>query len=158
MGAGFRSGPSRSGAGGAPGEEARAVSTPPPARASGGEPRPEHLTRSSFFCIQLYFLLGFSSRGSRRLLSGSAKGLSSTSFSMWLLAASRLSREGRTAAPRSAPADGRQVSPRLGCAPRGPPGAAATPRGPSREEKAAQSNVHSNFESPPRQDGHRQSL
>lgn len=68
-----------------------------------GHRHEKNLTRSSFFCIQLYFLLGFSSRGSRRFLSGSTKGLSSTSFSMWLLAANRLSREGRTARPHSAP-------------------------------------------------------
>lgn len=70
------------------------------------EPLPGRLTRSSFFCIQLYFLLGFSSRGSRRFLSGSTKGPSSTSFSTWLLAARRLSSDGRTGRPRSAPAEG----------------------------------------------------
>lgn len=75
-------------------------------RAHSPKPHPGHLTRSSFFCIQLYFLLGFSSRGSRRFLSGSTKGPSSTSFSTWLLAARRLSSEGRTGGPRSAPAGG----------------------------------------------------
>jgi hypothetical protein len=67
------------------------------------------LTRSSFFCIQLYFLLEFSSRGSRKFLSGSEKGLSSTSFNMWLLAASRLSREGRTTRFGSGSGEGREV-------------------------------------------------
>lgn len=72
--------------------------------------RPSGLTRSSFFCIQLYFLLEFSSRGSRKFFSGSEKGLSSTSFSMWLLAASRLSREGRTTKFGSAPEEAKGTS------------------------------------------------
>lgn len=74
------------------------------------EGRTRELTRSSFFCIQLYFLLEFSSRGSRKFLSGSEKGLSSTSFSMWLLAASRLSREGLTTRFGSGSGEGRETS------------------------------------------------
>lgn len=100
----------------------RPTSTATPPGHRQAQPGPGHLTRSSFFCIQLYFLLGFSSRGSRRFLSGSTKGLSSTSFSMWLLAASRLSSEGRTARPRSAPAHRRQVSPCLRARPTMQPG------------------------------------
>lgn len=77
------------------------------------KPHRGRLTRSSFFCIQLYFLLRFSSRaGNRRFLSGSTKGPSSTSFSTWLLAARRLSSEthgrARCACGR------RQVNPRSG--------------------------------------------
>lgn len=60
------------------------------------EPRHELLTGSSFFCIQLYFLLGFSSRGSRMVFRLSMKGVESTSMSMWVLAASKLSSVGRT--------------------------------------------------------------
>lgn len=84
----------------------------PPASARGPQEkwRSSGLTLSSFFCIQLYFLLELNSRGSRKFLSGSEKGLSNTSFSMWLLAASRLSSEGRTARFGSAPGEGRGTS------------------------------------------------
>lgn len=60
------------------------------------QPHLELLTGSSFFCIQLYFLLGFSSRGSRMVFRLSIKGVESTSMSMWVLAASKLSSVGRT--------------------------------------------------------------
>lgn len=65
----------------------------------------ELLTGSSFFCIQLYFLLGFSSRGRRMSFRLSIKGAERASMSIWVLAANRLSKVGR-AGKQSAPAAG----------------------------------------------------